>query len=88
MEERHGVQKKMKSNFKENEESYGESHVPSESYRQKDNRRTDKHAGLKETVDGLATANEVRWYGHVLSREDNSVLIVAPDLIVSDMRKP
>ena len=25
--------------------------------------------GLKETIDCLATASEVRWYGHVLRRE-------------------
>ena len=29
--------------------------------------------GLKETIDWLATANEVGWYGHVLRKEDNSV---------------
>ena len=26
--------------------------------------------GLKETIDQLAMANSVRWYGHVLRRED------------------
>ena len=26
--------------------------------------------GLKETIDRLATANGVRWYGHVLWRDD------------------
>ena len=29
--------------------------------------------GLKETIDRLATANEVRWYGHVLRSDDDSV---------------
>ena len=33
--------------------------------------------GLKENIDRLATANEVRWYGHVLRRDDDSVLRVA-----------
>ena len=33
--------------------------------------------GLKETIDWLATANVVRWYGHVLRRDDSSVLRVA-----------
>ena len=32
--------------------------------------------GLKETIDRLATANGVRWYGHVLRRDDDSVLRV------------
>ena len=42
--------------------------------------------GLKETIDRLATANGVRWYGHVL-RRDGSVLRVAFDLEVSGKRK-
>ena len=42
--------------------------------------------GLKETIDRLATANEVRWYAHVL-RDDDSVLRVALDLKVSGKRK-
>ena len=29
--------------------------------------------GLKETVDQLAMANNVRWYGHVLRREDGHI---------------
>ena len=30
--------------------------------------------GLSETIDQLAMANSVRWYGHVLRREDGHVL--------------
>ena len=30
--------------------------------------------GLTETNDQLAMANSVRWYGHVLMREDGHVL--------------
>ena len=43
--------------------------------------------GLKETIDRLATVNGVRWYGHVLRREDDSVLRVARNLKVSGERK-
>ena len=43
--------------------------------------------GLKETIDRLATANKVRWYGHVLRGDDDSVLRVALNLEVSDKRK-
>ena len=43
--------------------------------------------GLKETIDQLATANGVRWYGHVLRRDDDSVLRVALNLEVSGKRK-
>ena len=30
--------------------------------------------GLKETIDQLAMANSVHWYGHVLRREDGHIL--------------
>ena len=30
--------------------------------------------GLKETIDQLATASGVRWYGHERRRDDDSVL--------------
>ena len=43
--------------------------------------------GLKETIDRLATANGVGWYGHVLRRDDDSVLRVALNLEVSGKRK-
>ena len=42
---------------------------------------------LKETIDRLATANGVRWYGHVPRRDDDSVLRVAMNLEVSGKRK-
>ncbi|XP_006813953.1 uncharacterized protein LOC102807557, partial [Saccoglossus kowalevskii] len=43
--------------------------------------------GLKEAVDRLAKANGIRWYGHVLRREDGHVLRRALDLEVSGPRK-
>ena len=43
--------------------------------------------GLKETVDWLATANGVRWYGHVLRRDNDSVLRIALDHKVRSKRK-
>ena len=43
--------------------------------------------GLKKAIDQLATANGVRWYGHVLRRDGDSVLRVALDLEVSGKRK-
>ena len=30
--------------------------------------------GLRQTIDQLAMANSVHWYGHVLRREDGHVL--------------
>ena len=43
--------------------------------------------GLKETINRLATANGVRWYGHVLRRNGDSVLRAALDLEVSGRKK-
>ena len=43
--------------------------------------------GLKETINRLATSNGVKWYGHVLRRDDDSVLRAALDLEVSGKRK-
>ena len=42
---------------------------------------------VKETINRLATENIVRWYGHVLRRDDDSVLRVALNLKVSGKRK-
>ena len=42
---------------------------------------------LKDTINRLATANGVRWYGHVLRSDDDSVLRVALNLEVSGKRK-
>ena len=33
-----------------------------------------KMLGLKETLDKMAKANGVRWYGHVVRRDDESIL--------------
>ena len=43
--------------------------------------------GLKETVDGLSTANGARWYGRVLKRDVDGALRVALDYEVSGKRK-
>ena len=43
--------------------------------------------GLNETIDQLAIANSVYWYGHVLSREDGHVLRMALDFEVESQGK-
>ena len=44
---------------------------------------------LSETMDQLTMANNVRWYGHVLNREDGRVLCRALDLTLKVRgRKP
>ena len=41
---------------------------------------------LKNTLDGLARAGEVRWYGYVLSRDNGDVLRRALDFEVAGRR--
>ena len=43
--------------------------------------------GLKETVVQMQKANGVRWYGHVLSRDDGLVLRKALEIEVKGKRK-
>ena len=53
-------------------------------------RRTDglmEMLGLKETVVQMAKANGVRWYGHVLRRDDGHVLRKALEFEVKGKRK-
>ena len=42
--------------------------------------------GIKNTLDGLARATGVRWYGHVLRRDNGDVLRRAVDFEVAGRR--
>ena len=42
--------------------------------------------GLKLTMDQLAMANSIRWYGHVLRREDGHILGRTLDFEVEGQR--
>ena len=46
-----------------------------------------KILGLKETLDKIAQANGVRWYGHVVRRDEESILNKAMMLLVNGQRK-
>ena len=43
--------------------------------------------GLKEKLDRMAKANGVRWYGHVITRDDDNVLKKARMMEVNGKRK-
>ena len=43
--------------------------------------------GLVEAIDQLAMANNFRWYGHVLRREDGRVLRRSLDYEIEGQRK-
>ena len=45
------------------------------------------NAGFEETIYQLAMANSVRWYGHVMRREDGHVLRRALDFEDEGQRK-
>ena len=46
-----------------------------------------KMLGLKETLDKMAQANGVRWYGHVVRRDEDGILKKAVMLQVNGQRK-
>ena len=46
-----------------------------------------KMLGLMETLDKMAQANGVRWYGHVVRRDEESILKKAMMLQVNRQRK-
>ena len=43
--------------------------------------------GLKETLDRMAKANGVRWYGHVIKRGDDNILKKAMMIEANGKRK-
>ena len=43
--------------------------------------------GLKKTLDRMAKANGVRWYGHVIRREDDNILKKAMMMEVNGQQK-
>ena len=43
--------------------------------------------GLKKTLDKMAKANGVRWYGHAIRREDDNILKKAMIMEVNGQRK-
>ena len=43
--------------------------------------------GLKKTLDRMVKANVVRWYGHVIRREDDNIPKKAMTMEVNEQRK-
>ena len=58
------------SNFEKDQDSNGESNVWCKTDGEKEDRGSNGDVGLKETVVQMAKASGVRWYGHVLRRDD------------------
>ena len=69
MEIRHGVKKNVKAILRRTERSVVRAMCGQKVVDRKSTEEQMDMLGLKETIDRLATANGVRWYGHVLRRE-------------------
>ena len=54
---------------------------------EKEDRGPNKDVGIEETVVRMAKANGVRWYGHVLRRDDGYALRKALEFEVKEKRK-
>ena len=69
---KHGTEGKRDRDLTKERDIHGESNVRSTDRK----RSTDLMLilGLSETIEQLAMASSVRWYGHVLRREDGHVL--------------
>ena len=65
---------KCNGSFEKDRETHGESNVLCKTDGEKEDRGLMVIMGLKETVVQMAKANGVRWYGHVLRRDDGHVL--------------
>ena len=87
MEVKHGAQKKVRWEFSKDRKIHDESNVWSTSERHKKIYSFDFMLGLNDTIDQLAMANSVRWYGHVLTREDGYIMRKALDFEVEGQRK-
>ena len=42
--------------------------------------------GIKESLDTMPKASSMRWYGHVLRKEDDNVIVKALNFEVSNSR--
>ena len=80
------LERKRDGNFENNRKSYDSSDVWCEATRSKKQRGVDGMLGIKESLDRMAKASSIRWYGHVLRKEDENVIGKALKFEVSGSR--
>ena len=51
-----------------------------------DRRNSEKLMGIKESLERMAKASSIQWYGHVLRKEDENVTVKALKFEVSGSR--
>ena len=84
---KHGVlERKRDGNFEKNKKSYDSSDVWCEAIRSKKQRGVHGHVGIKESLDRIAKASSMRWYGHVFRKEDENVIVKALKFEVNGSR--
>ena len=81
------LERKRDGNFKKNRKSYDSNDVWCKAVRSKKQRRVDGDMlGIKESLDRMAKASSMRWYSHVLRKEDDNVIVKALNFEVSGSR--
>ena len=78
---------KSDSNFEKDWESNGESNVWCKTEGEKEDRGPDGDVGIEGNSGSDAKANGLRWYGHVLRRDDWHVLRKVLEFEVKGKRK-
>ena len=79
------LREKSDGNFEKNRKSYDSSDVWCEAIRSKKQRGVDGHV-RKESLDRMAKASSIRWYGNVLGKEDENAIVKALKFEVSGSR--
>ena len=78
------LKRKRDGNF---EKSYDSSDVWCKAARSKKQRGVDGHVGHKRrSLDRMTKASSMRWYGHVLRKEDENVIVKALNFEMSGSR--
>ena len=78
MEVKHGALEKKRWLFEQNRKSYNSSDMWCEAIRSKKQQGVDGHVGHKGLfIDRMAKTSFMRWYSHVLRKEDENVIVKA-----------
>ena len=77
------LDRKIDGKFEKNRKSYDSSDVCVKLLDQRNSEELMDMLGIKESLDRIAKASSMRWYGHVLRKEDKNVIMKALKFEVS-----
>ena len=80
------LERKRDGNSEKNRKSDDSSDVWCEAIKSKKERGVDGQLGMKESLNRMAKASSMRWYGHVLRKEDENLIVKALKFEVSGSR--